>query len=330
MTIYDIARCCNVSIATVSRVLNGSSKVSNKTRDKVLAMMREQNYTPNAFARGLGLNSMKMVGILCTDVSDTFFAKAVSLVERDLRTRGFDVLLACTGNELEDKKKYLQLLLEKRVDAIILIGSPFSELEDHAYIEETAKQIPIIIINGLVDDQNIYCVLCDEKKAIMKSVELLHKQGYDKILYLYDALTFGGQQKLLGYKQGLKKYKLPEDSQLFHKIPKTTEAAMQKTTELLQSRIEFSAAIAAEDLLAVGIQKATIRAGLNIPVIGFNNSILAKCTTPELTSVDNRLDILCPTAVNKLIDILAGKKVPQKTIISPKIIERESFKLAHK
>ncbi|MDF2564876.1 MAG: LacI family transcriptional regulator [Massilibacillus sp.] len=164
----------------------------------------------------------------------------------------------------------------------------------------------------------------------MKNVELLHKQGYDKILYLYDALTFGGQQKLLGYKQGLKKYKLPEDSQLFHRIPKTTEAAMQKTTELLQSKIEFSAAIAAEDLLAVGIQKATIKAGLNIPVIGFNNSILAKCTTPELTSVDNRLDILCPKAVNKLIDILAGKKVPQKTIISPKIIERESFKLLHK
>jgi LacI family transcriptional regulator len=330
MTIYDIARCCNVSIATVSRVLNDSSKVSNKTRDKVLAMMREQNYTPNAFARGLGLNSMKMVGILCTDVSDTFFAKAVSLVERDLRTRGFDVLLACTGNELEDKKKYLQLLLEKRVDAIILIGSPFSELDDHAYIEETAKQIPIIIINGLVDHQNIYCVLCDEKKAMIKNVELLHKQGYDKILYLYDALTFGGQQKLLGYKQGLKKHKLPEDTQLFYRISKTTEAAMQKTTELLQGGIKFSAAIAAEDLLAVGIQKATIKAGLNIPVIGFNNSILAKCTTPELTSVDNRLDILCPTAVNKLIDILAGKKVPQKTIISPKIIERESFKLLHK
>lgn len=328
MTIYDIARSCNVSIATVSRVLNGSHKVSKQTRDKVLAMMAKQNYTPNAFARGLGLDSMKMIGILCTDVADPFFAKAVSLVEFDLKKRGFDVLLACTGNALEDKKKYLHVLLEKRVDAILLIGSPFRENEDNTHIENAAQQVPILIINGLVEHPNIYCVLCDEQEAMLKNVELLHRQGFHEILYLYDALTFGGQQKLSGYRQGLKSCGLSEDKKLFHKIPKTMEAAIQITQNLLQQNIKFSAAIAAEDLLAIGIQKATRSAGLSIPIIGFNNSILAKCTTPELTSVDNRLDVLCPTAVEQLLEILSGNEVPQKTIIPAQIIERESFKFS--
>jgi LacI family transcriptional regulator len=107
MTIYDIARACNVSIATVSRVLNGSNKVRPSTRKKILAAMQDQNYSPNPFARGLGLDSMKMIGILCTDVSDAFFAKAISLVEHNLRERGFEVILGCTGTELEDKKKFI-------------------------------------------------------------------------------------------------------------------------------------------------------------------------------------------------------------------------------
>src|SRR5574344_443348 len=100
MTIYDIAKACGVSIATVSRVLNNSDKVSEKTRKKVLAVIQEENYSPNPFARGLGLDSMKMIGLLCTDVADAFFAKAVSLVEPTLRARGFDVILGCTGTEL--------------------------------------------------------------------------------------------------------------------------------------------------------------------------------------------------------------------------------------
>ena len=73
-----------------------------QTRERVLSVMREEGYTPNAFARGLGLNTMQMVGLLCTDISDTFYAKAASLIESDLRRKGFDSLLCCTGDQLAD------------------------------------------------------------------------------------------------------------------------------------------------------------------------------------------------------------------------------------
>jgi LacI family transcriptional regulator len=325
MNIYDIAKRSGVSIATVSRVLNGSEKVSPKTREKVLKVMQEEGYTPNIFARGLGLNSIKMIGILCTDVSDIFYAKAVSLVEGLLRQNGFDALLCCTGNKLENKKKCLDILLKKRVDAVILIGSAFKENTDNSHIENAAKQVPVIIINGLVELPNTYCVLCDEQSAVSQNVQLLHKQGYDDILYLYDVLTYSGCIKISGYKDGLKKCNLPFQETLMVKVPKSIDGVTAKVTELLGEGLKFSAVMASEDLLAIGALKALQKFNLTMPVIGFNNSILAQCSSPALTTVDNMLDTLCPTAVQLLVDILENKTVPQKIVISSKLIERDTF-----
>jgi LacI family transcriptional regulator len=325
MNIYDIAKRSGVSIATVSRVLNGSEKVSPKTREKVLKVMQQEEYTPNIFARGLGLNSIKMIGILCTDISDTFYAKAVSLVERLLRQNGFDALLCCTGNKLENKKKYLDILLKKRVDAVILIGSAFKENTDNSHIENAAKQIPVIIINGLVELPNTYCVLCDEQSAVSRNVQLLHKQGYDDILYLYDVLTYSGCIKISGYKDGLQKCNLPFQETLMVKVSKSIDDVTAKVTELLGAGLKFSAVMASEDLLAIGALKALQKFDLTMPVIGFNNSILAQCSSPALTTVDNMLDTLCPTAVQMLVDILENKTVPQKIVISSKLIERDTF-----
>ena len=104
MTIYDISEKAGVSIATVSRVLNGSSNVSEKTKKKVLDVIHQYEYTPNAFARGLGLNSMNTIGLLCADSSDLYLAKAIYYIEQLLRQNGYDSILCCSGYELESKK----------------------------------------------------------------------------------------------------------------------------------------------------------------------------------------------------------------------------------
>jgi len=326
-TIYDIAHACGVSIATVSRVLNGSTKVSPKTREKVLAAMREQNYSPNPFARGLGLDSMKMIGILCTDVSDAFFAKAVSLAEHGLRKRGFDVILACSGSELVQKKKYLQLLLNKHVDAIVLVGSPFREDRDNSHLEAAARQVPIIAINSLIELPNIYSVLCDESAGVKKCVELLIAQQHTSILYLYDQMTYSGQQKIRGYRDGFAESGVTVPEHLIQRVERTLQASENMVDQLLSNGTNFSAILTSEDLLAVGAQKALVARGLSMPVIGCNNSILAECSTPALTSIDNRLDVLCPTAIKQLTDILsgAGESTPSQTVFPPLLIFRDSF-----
>lgn len=326
MNIYDIAKRSGVSIATVSRVLNGSPSVSEKTRGRVLAVMEEEGYTPNAFARGLGLNSMRMIGILCTDISDTFYAKAVSLVEGQLRRNGFDALLCCTGNDLEDKKKYLDLLLAKHVDAVILIGSAFKENVDNSHIENAAKQVPVAIINGLVELPGVYCVLCDERSAVQSNVLSLHRQGIDRILYLYDTLTYSGCVKIEGYREGLRQSGQPFREELLVRAEKSVGAVRGTVRGLLRDGADFSAVMASEDLIAVGALKALQDEGRVMPVVGFNNSVLAECSSPGLSSVDNMLDTLCPTAVGMLEDIFGGRNVPQKIIISSRLVERETFR----
>lgn len=326
MNIYDIAKRSGVSIATVSRVLNGSPSVSEKTRGRVLAVMEEEGYTPNAFARGLGLNSMRMIGILCTDISDTFYAKAVSLVEGQLRRNGFDALLCCTGNDLEDKKKYLDLLLAKHVDAVILIGSAFKENVDNSHIENAAKQVPVVIINGLVELPGVYCALCDERSAVQSNVLSLHRQGIDRILYLYDTLTYSGCVKIEGYREGLRQSGQPFREDLLIRAEKSVEAVRGTVRGLLRGGADFSAVMASEDLIAVGALKALQDEGRTMPVLGFNNSVLAECSSPGLSSVDNMLDTLCPTAVGMLEDIFDGRNVPQKIIISSRLVERETFR----
>ena len=103
MNIYDVSKKAGVSIATVSRVLNGNKNVSDKTKERVLSVMEELGYTPNVFARGLGLNTMHTIGILCSDSSDAFLANAVYYLEQTLRKNGYESFLCCTGYELENK-----------------------------------------------------------------------------------------------------------------------------------------------------------------------------------------------------------------------------------
>ena len=194
-----------MSIATVSRVLNGNPNVSEATRQKVLAIMQDIGYTPNVFARGLGLNTMHTIGIMCADSSDPFLANAVYYLEQNLRKCGYDSFLCCTGYDLVNKQKYLQLLLSKRVDAIILVGSSFLETskKDNAYIAAAADTLPVMIINGYLSHPNVYCTLCDDYQAVYDVVDRLIEQKRRQILFLHTSRSFSSLQKLSGYKTSL-------------------------------------------------------------------------------------------------------------------------------
>lgn len=325
--IYDIAAAAGVSTATVSRVLGGGKKVSEATRKKVLAVIQDLGYVPNAFARGLGLGSMRLVGVLCADVSDSFYARAVSLIERRLVKRDLNAILYCTGNELEAKKKGIDILLAKGVDAIVMAGSPFVELKDNSHITNAAKHVPVICVNGLVEAHNVYCVLCDDQQAMYDNAVRLLDDGCKNILYLYDAETYSGRQKQLGFCRAMREHGGDAAKDYMLCVERDINAVKSKVLEVLDQGVPVDGALASEDILAVGICKAAAARGLTLPVIGFNNSILAECATPALTSVDNMLEPMCNTAVDILNDVLNGKASPQKVIVSAKLVERETFKV---
>lgn len=330
MNIYDISERAGVSIATVSRVINGSSSVSEKTREKVLAVMKESGYTPNAFARGLTLNTMHSIGIMCSDCSDAYLANAVFHLEQQLRQNGYDSILCCTGYELENKQQYMNLLTKKKVDAFILAGSSFLDMEpaNNEYIAKTAQQIPVMLMNGSLDRPNIYSVVCDDRKAVEDAANRLIEDGRRRILFLYRAQSFSAAQKQAGYRNALQAHGMEVDEHLILQCPKTkqlykVEAFLEKIRE---EGIVFDAVLASEDFWAVGAMKYAKKHGMSIPedisIIGFNNSQLAQCCDPELTSIDNRVEEMSTTTVQMLMKVLDGEEIPSKTVIQAKLAVR--------
>lgn len=330
MTIYDISEKAGVSIATVSRVLNGSSNVSEKTRTKVMDVIRRYDYTPNAFARGLGLNTMKTIGIMCADSSDYYLAKAVYHLEQKLRANGYDSLLVCTGYQLQDKINSMNLLITKKVDGIILAGSNFiSEKEaDNRYIVNAASQIPVMLLNAAYDGSNVYSIVSDDYTSMYEAAMLLIGSGLRDILYFYNSSTYSGRHKLAGYRAAMEENGLFRDY-LLQRYQGSSEDISAMTAQLYQLKsrgASFHGLIASEDILALSAVKFAKEAGLSVPdelaIIGYNNSMLAGCCDPELTSIDNKLETLCQHLITTLLGVLNGKEMPKKTVFSGEIVKR--------
>lgn len=328
MNIYDIARLAGVSIATVSRVVNDSPKVSEKTKQRVRQIMEENHYTPNVFARGLGLNTMKTVGIICPDVNDAYMAKAVAYLEKNLREYGYDCILYCSGYDEEDKRQAVELILKKHIDALVLVGSDYAGQEgyDTGYIKEVASQVPVFLINGYVDGDHIFCVLADDYQAVYDVAEELIVKGKRRILFLSNSHSYSAAQKLKGYEDALRAYRIPVSEELIL----YSENSIHRTRDRLLKRrdLTFDSVVAVEDGLAIGALKYASAVGLKIPeevsIVGYNNSELSVSCEPELTSVDTRVEILCRKAIDSMMALLGGQKIEKKHMVKCCLVKRFS------
>ena len=327
MNIYDISQKAGVSIATVSRVLNNNKNVSEKTRKKVLAIIEEEDYQPKAFAIDLMLNTRRTVGLLCADSSDPYLASAIAFLEQGLRENQYDSLLCCTGYDLEQKEKYLNILLSKHVDALILIGSNFIEQDDkkNEYLYRAATQVPLFFINGFLKADNVYCSLCDDVEATFNATSRLVQSGCKNPLFLYRSDTYSGLKKKEGFEKALEKNEISYSNKQIWKTHSSIKKVQEELSDLYK-KVKFDAVVASDDELAVGALKFAKSQNLSVPeelsIVGYNNSVLSICSEPEITSIDNRLEYICNTAVSLLMNIVEEKNVPDKTVVSADIIVR--------
>ena len=330
MNIYDIAKLANVSIATVSRVVNNSPKVSQRTKEKVLAVMKENEYTPNAFARGLGLGSMKTVGIICPNIDDIYMAKAVSYLESNLHAYGYDCILGCSGFKQEEKESYVRLLLSKKIDTLILVGSTYAgngkDESDTDYIREAAEQVSVIMINAKVSGRNIYCTYADDFQATYEVTKDFLRRGKKRILFMYDSESYSARQKMAGYEAALQDAGYPILGNLKFKTRNDIEYTRNMLLEYNKT-LDFDSVLATEDGIAIGAVKYAKIKGLSIPgelsVAGYNNSILAISSDPELTSVDSKLGVMCKKTVGRMIELLEkGAKIEKNVCVPCQIVRR--------
>ena len=332
MTIYDISEKAGVSIATVSRVLNGSANVSEETRQRVLDVIEKYEYTPNAFARGLGLNTMRTIGIMCADSSDLYLAKAIYYLERQLRENDYRCILCCSGYELDTRRESLDLLLQQKVDGIILVGSNYiyEQAAQNKYILDAAHTTPIMLLNGALDAPNVYSVLCDDYTSVQEATGRMIASGIPDILYFYNSDSYSGKRKRSGYLNAMETHGLEPMQEFFAGNHEDISGMTEQLLRLHQNGQAFHGLIAADDTLALAAVKYAQTLGMHIPddlsVIGYNNSILAQCCHPELTSIDNKLEALCQHLTDTLMDVLTDNYGIKNTMFSGDLILRGTTK----
>lgn len=310
--IYDIAKLAGVSIATVSRVINGTAKVSEKTRSKVLAVIDEEGYTPNVFAQGLGTNTMHTIGILVPVITDIYMANAVYYLEEALHEIGYDCILTCTGFHLDQKEQHTSLLLEKHTDALIYVGSTYAgkgeSMHETEYIRDAAKKVPVFIINGLVEGENIYSTVSDDMNAVYSVVNSLIKSGRRNIAFLSDSASYSARQKLSGYEKALSDAMIPVRGEYRIHLRKD-DIHYVRDLLLGYHDLEIDAAVTVADSIALGVLKYAKIRGLSVPkdlcIVGYNNSVLAIGSDPEITSIDNHIEDVCRLTVNRLNSVLS-------------------------
>ena len=335
MNIYDVSERSGVSIATVSRVLNNSPHVSAKTRAKVLAVMEECGYVPNAFARGLGLNTMKTIGLLCSFNVDSYTNQAIYCLETTLRERGYYCQLSFTSTDYSSRVRAVEEMCNRHVDGIILIGSTFVENERYGneHIRQAACTTPIVSLNGSLDYENVYCVLCDDYRASKEATLYLLNHGYKRVLHLCHGDNQSGLRKQVGYRDAFAEKGLPFDERLLQYAP--TTSSVEKTAairdflyQLHNDGLVFDAIFTSEDELAIAAIRYASKRRLSIPkefaVIGYNNSNLCLYTEPEFSSVNVRLSILCQQCADIMTGVLEGREMPRTTIFNAELTLRES------
>ena len=329
MNIYDIAKMAGVSIATVSRVVNGSPKVSEKTKARVLAIIDEYGYTPNAFAQGLGLNTMHTIGIMVPSISDMYMANAVFYLEQSLHERGYECILSCSGYQASQKESHLQMLLSKKTDALILVGSTYAGSDDKShntdYIKRASEEVPVFLINGLMKGDNIYCTATHDRQAIFEATKGLIESGRKRILFMTDSKSYSAKQKKKGYHDALSSMGLTPDKNMEVFIPNDVEIVRNKMSEF--DVLNFDAIVASDDAMAIGALKYMLQSGKKVPddvsIIGYNSSSLCICTTPELTSIDNHVETVCKNTVDRLLEVLQGDKtVSHRQIFDCDLVKR--------
>ena len=216
------------------------------------------------------------------------------------------------------------------MDAIILAGSKFVEMrpKDNSYLIEAAKDLPLMLVNGYLEGENIYSTLCDDHAAMHHAATGLLKSGRRRILYLYTSYSFSGVNKMEGYKDAYRDFGLPLNESLICQCAKDISVARDTLLGLHGQGLEFDAVITSDDSLAVGAVKYAHEAGISIPdqlsVIGYNNSLLSRCTDPEITSIDSKVEALCTTTINTLMGVFSGMNVPSRTTIASDLIKRQT------
>lgn len=323
-TIYDVAREAGVSMATVSRVVNGNPNVKPTTRKKVLDAIEKLGYRPNAVARGLASKRTTTVGVIIPDISSIFFAELARGIE-DIATMYKYNIILCNSDQNKDKEIHLiNTLLEKQVDGMIFMGGEITE--DHV---EQFKRSPVpIVLSATVDPKKEFpSVNINYQQAAYDAVNFLIESGHTKIGMLTGPLEdpINGYQKYSGYRKALEDATISYCEDYVVLGDYTYDSGIEAMEKFLKIADRPTAIFAGTDEMALGIIHGAQDQGLNVPldieVIGFDNTRLAAMVRPTLTSVVQPMYDIGAVSMRLLTKYMNKEEVSEQVVLLPHRIE---------
>lgn len=329
MTIYDIAKEAGVAASTVSRVINNKPGIKTETRKRIQELLNKYNYTPDAAARGLVMQSTRIIGILIVDIRVTHHIDSAFLIEQELTKRGYCCITMSTGPSEEKKAEYIRILEQRRVEGVILMGSMFATEGVARSIEKHLPRIPVVMVNGYLNLPNVSGVVVDEDAGVEQCVDLLMRKGKRRIAFILDSASPANTRKQNGYYAGMRKHGCEKDELWMYECTESSHHGGYDTTvQVLKDHPDVQGIIYSIDLVAVGGVRAAHDMGYAVPeqlgLIGIDNSPYGEICMPKLTTLNNRLEELSETAAAILREGLEGKIQSKKMMLFSEIIERES------
>ena len=329
-TIKDIAKIAGVSYATVSRALNDKYGVNPATRETILRIAGELNYSPNAIARGLVKKETYTVGLIIPDITNPFFPEVARGAEDLLEKEGYSVFLCNSNWEKKREKRYIDLLIGKRVDGLIIAPAASSLTEEDRV---DFKRLPVVLMNNVQSGTGIDSVVLNNVKGGYIAGQYLLGKGRRKFCFIGGSEdSFSVKERFSGFLKSVEGYDrnvLPPDMIKFGDYRERSGYRIMK--DLIDEKKIPDAVFASNDLLALGAIQAVSDAGLSIPedvaIIGFDNIATASFRGVELTTIEHpkyRMGEIAVKMLLKRIDNPEREEKEERLVLDPELIIRKT------
>ena len=327
ITIYDVAREAGVSMATVSRVVNGNKNVKENTRQKVLEVIDRLDYRPNAVARGLASKKTTTVGVVIPNIANSYFSILARGIDDIAAMYKYNIVLASSDEDDDREVSVINSLFAKQVDGIIFMGY---HLSDKLRAEFSRSRTPIVLAGTVDLEHQLPSVNIDYQKAVFEVIDEFAKRHQD-IAFVSGPLIddINGKLRLEGYRDALKKNNLHYQEGLIFEANYHYEDGYKLAERVINSGA--TAVYVGDDELAAGLLNGLFAAGKSVPddieIMTSNNSPVTRYTRPNLSSISQPVYDLGAVSMRLLTKIMHKEELDEKEItLNHGIISRESTK----
>ena len=336
LTIKDIAKEFNVSISTVSKALNNSYEISTNTKERIQKFAKENNYKPNFNALSLKNRQTKTIGIIIPNMLNYFFAQVFKGIEKVANDRGYKII-SCISNESYTKEvETIEMLSNGIIDGFILSLAEETILKnDFSHLQEMLNDnTPIVMFDRVADGIDCDKVITDDFIGTVNTVNHLVKTGSKNIAFISTISKLKiGEKRKHGYLKGLEENNITVNRNLIIDILEDDYKEYENILTPIFDNNTIDAVIATDESSAIAAMKVAIKKGHKIPqnfsVISFSNGILARHSSPKMTTISQHGEIMGATAAEILINKLDKKITPDKpktVVIKTNLVERNSTK----